>query len=138
MIQRAIALQIELTDADRQHALEMAGEKWQHCRDIVIGETTYAFMPAGYFTVIPGDAEGNITRYLESFGLTQDVLYAEACNDILEQKLIEAVTEHLGDASDDEKTDFYSEWFTQWFNSADIREDGVGVAEVCLHVLGAL
>jgi hypothetical protein len=136
--QRAIALQIELTDEERQQALATASEKWQNCRDIVIGETTYAFMPAGYFTVIPGDAEGNITRYLESFGLTQEVLYAEACNDMLEQKLIEAVTEHLDGASEDDKTDFYSTWFAEWYNNADIHENGVAITEVCLHVLGLL
>ena len=84
---------------------------------------------------LSSDPEGNITRYLASFGLTEATVYSRLYDQMLEEKLREAVTGTMEYANEEEKTEAYTDWLLEQYWEADIHENGVGIAEVCFRLI---
>ena len=125
----------ELTAEEYEKLWSDSEEEWQSIRDQMYGDNAMAYLPAGDYRMIEGDGDGNITRYLASFGLTEDAVYCYLYDQLLEKKLLEAVTADMENADDDEKIDVYTDWLLDRFWEADIHENGVGVAEVCFRLI---
>lgn len=125
----------ELTEEEYSQLWSDTQDAWQALRSEMYGENAMAFLPAGDYRMIEDDPEGNITRYLASFGITEDTLYDMLYDQLLEQKLLEAVTAHMENAGEDEKLDVYTSWILEKFWEADIHESGVGIAEVCFRLI---
>ena len=125
----------ELTEEEYGRLWSETEDLWQAMRGALYGENALAFLPAGDYHWIKGDDDGNITRYLASFGITEDTLYAMLHDQMLEQKLLEAVTAPMENAGEAEKLDAYTDWILEKFWEADIHENGVGIAEVCLRLI---
>ena len=125
----------ELTEEEYDLLWNETQDSWQALRDALYGENAMAFLPAGDYHWVEGDDEGNITRYLASFGVTEDILYDMLYDQTLEQKLLEAVTADMENADEDEKLDVYTNWILERFWEADIHENGVGIAEVCFRLI---
>ena len=62
------------------------------------GTEENGFLPPGNYDWDPEDPEGNITRYLESFGFTLSALTEEEEGNLLSERLKEAVTGDMEDA----------------------------------------
>lgn len=125
----------ELTEEEYSRLWNETEASWQTLRGALYGENAMAFLPAGNYHWIDGDDEGNITRYLASFGVTEETLYAMLYDQTLEQKLLEAVTADMENAGEDEKISAYTDWILEKFWEADIHENGVGIAEVCFRLI---
>ena len=126
------AMGIDLSEEEEAQALAEARTEWEGYRAVVFSETAFPYLPAGDYERIEGDGEGNAARYLESFGVTESVLYREIRARMLEDKLMEEVT--AGIEGGDEKIEAYTDLLMIWIQESDIREDGIGVAEVCLEL----
>lgn len=125
----------ELTEEEYGQLWSETEASWQALRGALYGENALAFLPAGDYHWIEGDDDGNITRYLASFGITEDTLYDMLYDQLLEQKLLEAVTAPMENAGEDEKLAVYTSWILERFWEADIHENGVGIAEVCFRLI---
>ena len=125
----------ELTAGEYDQLWNDALEEWQSIRGQMYGDNAMAYLPAGDYRMIEDDPEGNITRYLASFGLTEDTIYCYLYDQLLEEKLKDAVTKDMDAASGDEKTEVYTDWLLESFWKADIHENGVGIAEVCFRLI---
>ena len=123
-----------LTSDDEEALTEEANETWERYRAIAWSDDGMAFLPAGDYEVIDGDPEGNITRYFASFGLTEDVLLAQARAELIGNRLRAYVTDPLTDMSRDAKTEYYVQWRNDRFDELGVEED----PEVILLVMGWL
>ena len=110
-------------------------EEWQRIFDKLASDDMMARLPAGNYRKAENDPEGNITRYLASFGVTEETIFDDLYHQALEDKLKEAVTKEMEAASGDEKTEAYTDWLLERFWEADIHEYGVGIAEVCFRLI---
>ena len=110
-------------------------EKWQRICEKLVSNNIMARLPAGNYRRAEDDPEGNITRYLASFGLTEETIFDELYHQVLEDKLKDAVTKDMDAASEDKKTEVYTDWLLERFWEADIHEYGVGIAEVCFRLI---
>ena len=138
MIRNLIKLQEpedrEVTAEEEAQLRAQAKAEWEEYRAVARSENGMAFLPAGNYVPVPDDPEETITRYFESFGLTEESLYQDALNAALDQKLMQAETAFLEDATEDEKFDYYTDWLLNWFSLAGVQEDPLAVAEVCLRL----
>ena len=123
-----------LTSDDEEALTEEANETWERYRAIAWSDDGMAFLPAGDYEVIDGDPEGNITRYFASFGLTEDVLLAQARAELIGNRLRAYVTDPLTDMSRDAKTEYYVQWRNDRFDELGVEED----PEVIVLVMGWL
>ncbi len=124
----------ELTAEEYEALWEESQAEWMNIRSQLYGYNAMAYLPAGDYRMVEGDPEGNITRYLASFGVTEDTVYSGLFDHLLEQKLQDAVTQDL-DAGEDEIVDAYTDWILERFDEAEIIESGVGIAEVCFRLI---
>ena len=122
----------ELSPEAEEAAQAEAHETWLGYLALANSEQGRAMLPAGEFEEVEGDTEGNLIRYLASWGLTEDVLVDDARYWMVEEQLKQAVAGTLAD--EDEQLDFYTDWLLEWYDQADIEESGVGVAEVVLNL----
>ena len=120
----------ELTEASEEAARAEAEAEWQRSREIVNSDNGLAFLPAGDYEPAPEDEE-NITRYLASFGLTEEVLLREARTRQVEEQLQAAVTAEMGEADDEARLMYYVDWILARFDSAEIEEDMAGIEKAC-------
>ena len=112
---------IALDEDDLLTAREDADAEWQQYRDIAFSDNGMAFLPAGDYE--PADnPEENVTRYIASFGLTQDVLLERSCDWLLEEKLKAAYTDGL-EGTPDELLMAFVEWQLEIFDQYEIIED---------------
>ena len=125
-----------LTPEEEAQAAAQAHEAFAHCREITASENGMAFLPAGDYQPVEDNAEETITRYLASFGLTEEALAEEARWELLEEKLKAAAGPSLIGNEDDDLVVLYAEWLLEWYRVADIRESGTGIAEVVLKLAG--
>ena len=133
--EQAEALGVDaLSDREEEQARALAQEQWTEYLQIAGSENGMAFLPAGNYTVIRDDPQGSLAGYLSSFGLTEEWLYQEARGEIVEEKLMQAVTSHLSDAAEEEKLDYYVSWLLERRDQAAISENALAVAEVCLKL----
>lgn len=120
-------------EEEAQAAREAAALMAEYRQTAARGEVS-AHLPAGEFDYIEGDPEGNLDRYLDSWGLTEERLYNEIYGRMLEEKLEAIVAAEIED--EDEKIDFYTDWILARAEEAPIREDGLAAAEVALSLAG--
>ena len=125
---------LPLTGDEEAQAAREARETWLWCLQILHSDNGMAFLPAGDYLVQDNDPEGNAARYLASWGLTEEALAEENRIRLLDQKLMAAVT--AGTEDEEERLTAYVDWFLERMEQADIRENGLGVAEVCLALKG--
>ncbi len=125
----------ELTAGEYDQLWNDALEEWQSIRAQMYGDNAMAYLPAGDYRMIEDDPEGNITRYLASFGLTEDAVYYYLYDQLIEEKLQNAVTGDMDAAGSDDKISYYTDWLLERFWEADIHENGVGIAEVCFRLI---
>lgn len=124
----------DLTAEEYKSLWDSTEEEWGQLRAKLSESGLLNDLPKGAYRMVPDDPEGNLTRCLASFGLTEDTLYTEWYDWLLERKLMDAVTREM-DAGADEKRSVYSAWLVEQFDEADIYESGVGVAEVCFQLI---
>ena len=125
----------DFTDAEYDQMWNEAEEAWRAVYAQMYGENALAFLPAGDYEMIEGDDEGNVVRYLASFGVTEESFFDEMYLERLDAKLQDSVTRSMENASEDEKTSFYIDWLSDRFDEADIHEYGTAVAEVCFRLI---
>ena len=104
-------------------AYEAWADKWEEYREIALSDDGPAFLPAADYDETEGDAMENLTRYFESFGLTENTLYRMAQEDVADRLLMEAVTADMTDSTEDEMIDRYTDWFLEKYHEAEITED---------------
>ena len=124
----------DLTAEEYESLWESTEEEWERLRAQLSESGLLNDLPKGAYRRVPDDPEGNLTRCLASFGLTEDTLYTEMYDWMLEQKLMDAIAQER-DADADEQRDVYTYWLLVQFDEADIYESGVGVAEVCFRLI---
>ena len=122
-----------LTEEEQAQARESAHELWLTYRATVAGENA-AYLPAGDYLRLEGDPEGNVTRYLAGYGLTEETLYEDACYWRQEQKLMEIVLADFENSDEDEALFYYVDWLSEHYDEAYIYEDPIAIAEVCLQI----
>ncbi len=125
----------DFTDAEYDQMWNEAEEAWRAVYAQMYGENALAFLPAGDYEMIEGDDEGNVTRYLASFGVTEESFFDALYLERLDAKLRDSVTRPMEHAPEDEKTSFYINWLADRFDEADIHEYGTAVAEVCFRLI---
>lgn len=116
---------IVLTDEDLRKARETAEEEWRQYRAIINSDSGMAYLPAGRY-VPSSDPEATVTRYMASFGLTEDVLFSRACDDRLSDKLQEACAAGM-EGSEDDLLMAYIDWTLAAFDEAEITLDASAV-----------
>ncbi len=121
-----------LNSEEEEQAAREARESWLWCLQILHSDNGMAFLPAGDYTPQQDDPEGNAQKYLESWGLTEEALREDSRVRIVEKKLMDAVTADIETEDDEEKLMYYVDWLLDRMQQSDIRENGLGVAEVCL------
>ncbi len=124
----------DLTAEEYESLWDSAQEEWEQLCAQLSGSGVLQDLPKGAYRIDPDDPEGNLIRCLASFGLTEDTLYTEQYDWLLEQKLMDAIAQEM-DADADDRTDVYTDWLVERFDEAEIYESGVGVAEVCFRLI---
>ena len=124
----------DLTAEEYESLWDSAQEEWEQLCAQLSGSGVLQDLPKGAYRMDPDDPEGNLIRCLASFGLTEDTLYTEQYDWLLEQKLMDAIAQEM-DADADDRTDVYTDWLVERFDEAEIYESGVGVAEVCFRLI---
>ena len=130
---QAQARGVSLTEEDRALAAETARSRWEEALDLVRADEENGFLPPGNYDWDPEDPEGNITRYLESFGFTLSALTEEEEGNLLSERLKEAVTGDMEDADGEARLNAFVDWLLERMDEASIEEDAMAVAEVCLR-----
>ncbi|MBQ9324703.1 MAG: hypothetical protein IJ246_02920 [Clostridia bacterium] len=124
----------QLTIEETVRARVQASKKYQAYLDMLFSENAFYFLPAGNYEYVDDDTQGNAKRYLESFGLTEDALYLEEIDWILDEKLKNVILSQVQDT--DISEDYYIDWFMDAYYDTYIYEDAVAIAEVCLKLAG--
>ncbi len=125
----------ELTAEEYEALWEESQAEWMDIRSQLYGDNAMAYLPAGAYRMIKGDPEGNITRYLASFGVTEYTVFNTLYDQLLEQKLKDAVAKDMEAADQEEAISVYTDWILERFDEAEIIENGVGIAEVCFRLI---
>ena len=125
----------DLTAEEYESLWNTAQEEWEQLCGRLSGSGVLNDLPKSVYRADPDDPEGNIIRCLASFGLTEDTLYAEQYDWLLEQKLMDAVAQDADPDDTDERIGVYTDWLLEQFDEADIYESGVGIAEVCFRLI---
>ena len=118
-------------NAEGEQAAEEAGHaEWDADMQIAMSMNGLAFLPAGDYEYVEGDDMGNLTRYMESFGLTENVLCEKAREDEANKQLKQKVMADRTDLSEDELIVEYAYWFMDQFEDMEITENADAIAMV--------
>ena len=111
---------LPLSEERRRAAAEEAEKEWEAFREIAWSEYGLAFLPAGDYEYVEGETEENLDRYFASFGLTRDVLREDWEAYETDRQIMQEITAFMAEATEDEKTDYYSNWFVEEMDASGI------------------